>query len=376
MSSWEISTELNELIKAIYQGPLEDELWSSFLQQYRELMGASYATLLLRPPSPGDDGIVLNAIRHSSEVFMAYNQTYFSLDSFVDLPTGKVVTLDEFIGAEAFLQSAYYQKFLKPLGVRHILGADLTQGGAFNARLRVTRDDDQAEFNEQEKQLTQLILPHLEQAILLHAKLAQTEMHKLVYADAIEHLAMGCFILDEQTKVLHMNDAAQRFLAEKQGLRLASQRLQVGDRNQNLAFRELLDEVLQAHKNQQPSMVKAFRFSPSGFDNDLGLLVRPLPVVNSSETNDNPCVAIFISDPHSRRQASAPVLAQLFGFTPAEAQLALLLANGCSLDEAASELGVTRNTAKSHLSSIFSKTGVTRQPKLVQLILKSVAPIG
>ena len=69
-------------------------------------------------------------------------------------------------------------------------------------------------------------------------------------------------------------------------------------------------------------------------------------------------------------------LRQLFEFTPAEAALALLLANGLTLDEASDELGITRNTAKSHLSSIFSKTGVTRQPKLVQLILKSVAPIG
>ena len=74
--------------------------------------------------------------------------------------------------------------------------------------------------------------------------------------------------------------------------------------------------------------------------------------------------------------ARIEILGQLFEFTPAEAALALLLANGLTLDEAAEELGVTRNTAKSHLSSVFSKTGVTRQPKLVQLILKSVAPMG
>jgi DNA-binding CsgD family transcriptional regulator len=54
----------------------------------------------------------------------------------------------------------------------------------------------------------------------------------------------------------------------------------------------------------------------------------------------------------------------------------LQLANGASLDEAAAKLHVSRNTAKSHLSSLFSKTGVARETRLVQLILQSVAPMG
>jgi len=52
-----------------------------------------------------------------------------------------------------------------------------------------------------------------------------------------------------------------------------------------------------------------------------------------------------------------------------------LLANGLTLDEAATELDVSRNTVKSHLSAVFAKTGVNRQTQLVQLILKSVGPL-
>ncbi|MFB3078283.1 MAG: helix-turn-helix transcriptional regulator [Lysobacterales bacterium] len=67
---------------------------------------------------------------------------------------------------------------------------------------------------------------------------------------------------------------------------------------------------------------------------------------------------------------------ELFGLTRAEARLAMQLANGATLDEAAEKLHISRNTVKSHLSSVFSKTGVTRQTKLIQLILRSVAPMG
>ena len=81
---------------------------------------------------------------------------------------------------------------------------------------------------------------------------------------------------------------------------------------------------------------------------------------------------MFIRDPTGSSQTSIDVLRQLFDFTPAEAALALQLANGYSLDEAAEELDIRKNTARAHLRAIFSKTGVTRQTTLVHVLLNSV----
>lgn len=67
---------------------------------------------------------------------------------------------------------------------------------------------------------------------------------------------------------------------------------------------------------------------------------------------------------------------KLFDLTPAETSLAILLTNGLTLEEAAEELGISKNTARAHLRSIFSKTGVTRQATLVRILLGSVVPLG
>ena len=69
-------------------------------------------------------------------------------------------------------------------------------------------------------------------------------------------------------------------------------------------------------------------------------------------------------------------LAKLFGLTPAEASFAVLLGDGLTLDEAAAEQGIARNTARAHLRSIFAKTGVSRQTMLVRLIVTSLAQLG
>lgn len=53
-----------------------------------------------------------------------------------------------------------------------------------------------------------------------------------------------------------------------------------------------------------------------------------------------------------------------------------MLANGHSVETASDELGISRHTTRAHLRSIFAKTGVTRQPLLVRLVLKSLASLG
>ena len=83
---------------------------------------------------------------------------------------------------------------------------------------------------------------------------------------------------------------------------------------------------------------------------------------------------VFLRDPEHKSQASPDVIQSLFELTPAEASLALLLADGMTLEEAADDLNIRKNTARAHLRSIFSKTGVTRQTALVRLLLGSITP--
>jgi DNA-binding CsgD family transcriptional regulator len=70
------------------------------------------------------------------------------------------------------------------------------------------------------------------------------------------------------------------------------------------------------------------------------------------------------------------VTSQLYNLTPAETLLALELANGLSLEEASEALNIRRNTARAHLRSIFSKTGVRRQTELVRIMLNSVVALA
>ena len=73
-----------------------------------------------------------------------------------------------------------------------------------------------------------------------------------------------------------------------------------------------------------------------------------------------------MSDPEAPADAAA--LRAAFGLTAAEARLAVLVGAGTGLPEAAARLGVSRETARTHLARCFDKTGVRSQAALARLV--------
>lgn len=66
---------------------------------------------------------------------------------------------------------------------------------------------------------------------------------------------------------------------------------------------------------------------------------------------------------------------EAFNLSPAQSQLAVHIVAGRSLAEAAAAMGITANTARTHLGRMFDKTGVRTQPALVRMLLSTTSPI-
>ncbi|MBF0420130.1 MAG: helix-turn-helix transcriptional regulator [Magnetococcales bacterium] len=78
-----------------------------------------------------------------------------------------------------------------------------------------------------------------------------------------------------------------------------------------------------------------------------------------------------MSDPLQPLEAPPELLQRLFGLTRREAALVEQLVMGRSLQEGADALGITEQTARTHLKAAFGKTQTQRQGDLVRLVLTS-----
>lgn len=379
--------EYDALVASIYQGPLEDPPWRSFLPRFCREVSAFAVSLVLRPPAEDDEGLILNYQLQDSDDDItaeladpadwpssAYKERFFALDPFVNLPPDQVVSLDQLLTETELLDSQYYRRYLEPAGVFHILGADTLEADGLMARLRACRGRDEASFGERERTLFARVVPHLRRAITLHSRLNRIESERNLYAGAVDRLSVGTVVLDEYAQVVSYNAVAAELLAERDGLALNGERLCFGQREQGEEFQRMLQDVLRQQAGDGPQLAAAIRIPrPSGRP-DLGLVLKPVP---TSEWSEGPRrLAAFISDPQRQVATSRQIIRRLFDFTNAEASLAMQLAQGLSVAEAAEALNVSPHTARAQLKAIFAKTGVGRQAELVRLIVKSVANLG
>lgn len=370
--------DFSDLIGSCYQGPLEESPWGGFLERFRVELDARYATLVLRPPTLSAAGLMISSGAGVSEkVTASYNESYFSLDPFVDLPANRVVTVTEIVGTDAWRRSAYFQQFLEPLGIDHILGVDIHTDEGIHCRLRVCRSAGQSDFSDRDRALCALVLPHLRRSVSLHSRLSTLESERRLYVGTMDRLLIGTVILDETGEVLRMNRVAEEILSEHDGLVFADGTLTAEHGPENKNLRLLVGKILEDFRKQSLLMVEALSVTRPSGRAKLEVLIRPVPPAEWGEGQRCPAAALFIRDPERRGQvAYERIVRQLFNLTPAETALALMMSNGLSLDEAAEKLNIRRNTARAHLRTIFSKTGVTRQTELVRILLNSVIALG
>ncbi|WP_323763990.1 helix-turn-helix transcriptional regulator [Marinovum sp.] len=214
------------------------------------------------------------------------------------------------------------------------------------------------------------LLMHLDRAVSLSTRLGSAEVERSHGSALLGRLAIGTVFLDAERRIVAMTGAAETMIARGDGLRLRAGTVQATcgtkDRSLQAAIRAAAEagqedpaEVLQIHRRNSEATV--------------GLVIQP---VTPTPRNGNIACAITIRDGEANREPQVDMLRRLFDLTPAEAVLTGILSMGHTLDEASDELAISRNTARAHLRSIFSKCGINRQTELVRLVLGSVAMLG
>ena len=370
--------EYDKLIGEFYDGALDHKLMAKTLRHVRSLYQANYVTLILRVPEQPDLGlmIVVGDIEGEGEVsYWAYPQ---AVTPFNNPPMDQVFTVDDLMTEAQWIHSVYYKTYGTVHDTYHIMGADVSTTDGGKLSFRITRPKAAPKFTASERTLCEMLLPHLRRAMHVHNLLDRSESISELYSQAISRLSVATIVLDQNGTVLRLNSVASDLLKQADGLKLVGGRLEATYPTDNRELQRLVRNAFARDANSEQVSTEAEAMSvsrPSGQIN-LGVVVEAIPTQDWAEGKSKPVVVVYIRDAVGRSMASETVAKQLFNLTRAETALAMELANGLSLEEAAEVLNVRRNTARAHLRSIFSKTGVRRQTELVRIILNSVVALG
>jgi DNA-binding CsgD family transcriptional regulator/PAS domain-containing protein len=370
--------ELHEqMAQLLHEGALEPKRWREFLEVLGRQLKGNSATLILRSPTIGETGL-LYTWGGSAEVISQYARRYFATDPFVQLPDKQVITLHDFVPPGELERSPFFTDYLVPWDSIYHLGVDVRDEGRFYARLRVSRPRSAGNFSAADRAVVERLVPHFDNAIRTRATIDAARMGRAVYAEAMDQLTLATLILDTTGRVIHANALARDLLGQPDRITLAGDRLVFTEPTDAKRFRDAVERAIDARRAVQPGIVEALRVRRALGPGQFAVIVRPASGrLGTEEPTLSSAVAVFISAETDRAQ-TPPVetVRKLFDLTRKEAQLAMCLTNGRSLREAAADLDITLNTARAHLRSIFAKTGIDRQARLVRAILRSVAALG
>ena len=367
--------DVSALLALVYQGPVEATPWAGLLEYIRQRLDASFVTLVLRNPASARAGLIVNASAYGTLLpgEPSYSEHYYSICPFTTVPAGQAVSADDLFGAQAWCEHAFYLQYLKPLDLRYILVANIRTRDGVDCAFFVSRRHGARDYDTADKALVAVLLPHLQRAVDLHSTLDVLESERTLYAGTMDRMLVGTVILDEHGKRMKSNGAANRLFAAADSVTLVNDTLHARCPVEDRRLQKAIQAAINHHLIAATSCVEATTLSRASGEIPLSVLLRPIPLnYRAEDRTRRPAVAVFIRDPASSPQHSRAMLRSLYRLTPTETELALLLVDGLTLDEAAETLGIAKNTARAHLRGIFGKTGATRQAVLVKTLLNSV----
>jgi len=186
----------------------------------------------------------------------------------------------------------------------------------------------------------------------------------------LDSIVIGVLIVTEQGRILHANQAAQRMFAARSPIVSLGGCL--------CALRgEFTNELRRAiaTAQQNPDGVAGSGIGVPLVDKYLAAATAHVLPLTCSGHHTSAGAAVFVTPAGAALPAEIGIVARIFSLTPAEARLLQHLVTGASLTEAATALGVTEATARTHRNHIFTKTGVSRRTDLLALVGRLVPPI-
>lgn len=356
------------LVEALFASLLKPSPWVDFLDAMRERFAASFVTLILTPHDASRPSLMLTPgadLAASTE----YREHLFANDPFTGLPDGEVRHFRRFLDETGRGGDSAFRDFIARTG-DEILGVDLHEAGDAEVRLRLSRTPGVSRFRASDEQRLQALVPLLRIACRLFSRLAEGQSEQRIYSSVVEQMALGIVVLDRAGTILNVNAAAERILAQGDGIARRGNRIDISDRVQARRFGALLaDGAVMAG----PQMIRIPRPNDGA---DLCLWATSARAPRHVSERGGPAMVLYLSDPGHAPQVASHRLREMLGVTHSEALTAAAIADGSSLSDVAERLGVSRNTVRAHLRAIYSKTGVNRQSLLVRLIHQSLAGLN
>jgi DNA-binding CsgD family transcriptional regulator len=375
----EEAEQFSSLIGEIYDTTLDRSLWPQVLQKIAGFL-------------PGKSAAVFwnDAAHRTGDVYLSdggiephYTELYFS--KYIKLnPTatrhffgevGEPMATADLLPYEEFLQSRFYLEWARPQGLVDFISVALEKSSTKAAMFGVFRHERHGLIDDEARRRMRLLVPHIRRAVLIAKVIDLKQAEASMLSETVNQIRAAMILVDSEGHIIHANVSGHALLAVGDTLRAVGGRLASADSAVDKNLRDI------------------FRWSAEG-DIAIGTRGVAVPLVTmsgeryvahflpltsglraKSPLSHSAVAAVFVHKVGLEAPSPPEAIAKAYKLTPTELRVVLAIVEVGGVPEVAEALGVAGSTVKTHLTNVYTKTGVSRQADLVKLVAGFANPL-
>jgi DNA-binding CsgD family transcriptional regulator len=365
------------LIPEIYKATVNPDHWDYVLEKVAALTHSKTACLYYLDKDQ-DMASTIAQFGCPAHMMQNYNRMFAKLDNLFDKTAtdgekGDSLCQFSYLKNNGYsdIESDIYENWMKPEGIFHLGRVRFLDDNLHKAAIAVLRDEDAGTWSEGDLRVFNEIIPHLKRALEIHSEFTRLRLKQDALLKGLDRLVIGLILYDQNNRAVYINPTAKAIIESHPALTLGEEGLVLYQKDEDRKLCEIIRNAAEIDSDDSWKQSAAIGITHPDVDAPLPLLVTPIHahLLTSDLNYEGAQVAVFMSDPNLKQPISVKNLVSVYDLTPSEAQVAIGIANGNSIDDIARNSNHSTHTIRSQLKSTFKKTRVSRQSELVKLLL-------
>jgi DNA-binding CsgD family transcriptional regulator len=371
---------VSALVGDIYDAALDAALWPAALGQVSRFVGGPASGLYSKDATAKTGAIYYDDGGIDQRYVRLYFEQYVKLDPsttahfFAEI--GKPMSTADFIPYDEFVETRFYKEWAQPQGLVDHVTAALDKSATSVAMFGVFRHQRDGLVDDAARRRMGLIAPHVRRAVLIGRVIDLKSAETASFADTLDGLAAGMFLVDAECRIVHANAAGHAMLAAGDVLHAADRHLTAGDAQADRALRTVFAS---AGSGDAAVGVKGIAV-PLAARTGERYVAHVLPLTSGARRQAGrsyaAAAALFVHKAALAVPAPPEVIAKTYHLTPTELRVLLAVVEVGGAPEVAEALGIGETTVRFHLRRLFEKTGAKRQADLVKLVAGFAGPLA
>lgn len=356
------SAKERDLVDLVYAAMLGEESWTSFLEQLTSDIPGGKATMqLFDHQQPAESFVALQTGWDNSalKAYTNYYNVFNVLQTSLALRNSETGHVDiDLVPQDQLFGGTFYNEWLVPNGARASAGLKMGINGAKHVSLTVLSEQSNETVRRGMSNRLTYLAPHLRRAYQYYQRQPTDILREGLGASFLATSYAGLIVVDQYCKVQAMNTRAEAQLnSQKTPFRMNMSRLLSRDETISELLRKLLSVGYDGRSvitcPLPGSRVTLIRIKRE----DMSLLVHGVSIIIIVETVDQGALE-FDED----------LLRLEYGLTSAELRATRGIVARMTPAEIAAKFGLSRETIRAQIRSLYAKTGSNSQADIIKLV--------